>query len=233
MFHVWVISNATYQHAETTPNPQQHRDMLQIRCSGGGRDGEICRRDEGEEKDEADEDEHEGDVDAERADEEDEADNTPVRMLGKLAFNQIQRQHLHGHIMKGLRSVIRRPFQPSHLRKGSSSLMDGILRIRQRTPMRAENDKHGEGIRIPQDKLGDAGKNHPNRSEEVVVAAQTCQARRRRCTAPADEDENRARVRDQEADQAQEGRVAESLRQVAARGSRGLEEETFVLIRAH
>lgn len=39
------------EHAESTPNPQQQPDMLQIRRGRSVWDGKICCRDEGEEED--------------------------------------------------------------------------------------------------------------------------------------------------------------------------------------
>ena len=68
--------------------------------------------------------------------------------------------------------------------------------------MDAENDEYGEWERVAQDELRDSSEHHSDRSEEVVVAAQTRQTGWWSCTSPSDEDEDGARVGDQEADEA-------------------------------
>lgn len=99
--------------------------------------------------------------------------------------------------------------------------------------MHAENHKHRKRIRIAQHELGEPREHHPNGTEEVIVPAQPDQARRGRGAAPAEQDEDRRGVRDQEGDEAEEGGVAEAFGVVAGEGFGGLEEEPFVLIRAH
>lgn len=58
---------------------QQFVDVFDISFSGGGPNAEVSRSYEGEQHDEAEEGQCEEDVDAEGADEEDEACNSPIQ----------------------------------------------------------------------------------------------------------------------------------------------------------
>jgi hypothetical protein len=70
------------EEAESACDAQQFGNVLEICFGGRGCNGEVCCGDEGEEHDEAEEGECEEQVDAEGADEKDDAGNGPVGQLG-------------------------------------------------------------------------------------------------------------------------------------------------------
>lgn len=141
-------SPSRYQANESkaASNFQQVQSAFQITR----RDLEVGCRNESEEESQAQEEKHEGHVDAQLADHEEEADHAPTHLVSCVLPNHSAAAgiSLHGDVVEGLRGVVRRALRTALALESGSGLMDRVLLVGERAPVGAVDDEDckGEGF---------------------------------------------------------------------------------------